>query len=127
MKSGVITTDAASDNQATLARFCRSCGVSNLINPPAALVIPPQRRAIVGDISFRMPHLLVRHGPQAIAVESDRIFKHRRQRMRQKAKDDDLLIFRHIEDDFRNIGRRPPRNTSRKRTKFGRRSDSDFG
>ena len=52
------------------------------------------------------------------------IFKNvRRQRMRQDAKDDHLFIFRHIEDDFRNIGRRPFAKHFAQRTRnFGRRS-----
>ena len=69
-----------------------------------------QRRAIVRRHFVQDPgHLLVRHGAEQLLLRFDvEIFENiRRERGRQNAENDDLIVLRQIEDDFGKIGRRP--------------------
>jgi hypothetical protein len=107
----------------------RSSGVSNRISCRAAALGNSSSSAVrsSGDISFRMADdLLVRHRAQQLLLRLDvEIFKNvRRQRVRQDPEDDDLLVFRQIENDFGDIGRRPFAKTSRSAAKLRARSGS---
>ena len=83
-----------------------------------------QRRAIVRRHFVQNPDdLLVRHRPEQLLLRVDvEVFKNiRRQIMRQDAEDDDLFVFRQVEDDFGDIRRRPVAKELRAtRAKFAR-------
>ena len=103
----------------------RSSGVSSLISCRAAALGNSSSSAVrsSGDISLRMPttcSCAIARKQFLLRLDLEVFENVGREIMRQDAEDDDLFLLRQIEDDFRDIRRRPFRKQLAQRGEISR-------